>query len=261
MGEMLDEIVQYRHLLFMLTWRDIKIRYKQAVMGFLWAILMPVFIVAAGLIVRVAVAYTSGKPLNFLDCASVAVKALPWAFFIGSIRFSTTSLVSNGNLITKIYFPREVFPISAVLANLFDLSISSTVLIIFLVFSPIHITVYLLWLPLLILLLILFTMAAGMFFSCGNLFFRDVKYIVEVIVTMAIFFTPVFYDASTFGKWGTLLLLNPVAVILESINSVVVLGRPPDPAWLAYAAAWSVLGILSSWTIFHRLEFLFAERI
>ena len=261
MREMLNELIEYRDLLYILTWRDIKIRYKQAAMGFCWAVLLPLCLVGAGLVVRAAVSFTSGKPLNMMDLASVSVKALPWSFFIASLRFATSSLVANNSLITKIYFPRELFPISAMLANLFDFCIASLVLIVFLAFAHIHITVYILWFPLLMLLLILFTTASGMFFACANLFFRDVKYIVEVILTMAIFFTPVFYDASTFGKWAKVLLLNPVAVLLESINSVVVLGRPPDLVWLTYAACWSVFGALFSWFFFHRLEFLFAERI
>jgi lipopolysaccharide transport system permease protein len=261
MREMVNELIEYRELLYILAWRDIKIRYKQAAMGFCWAILLPLCMVGAGIIVRAAISFTSGKHLDMADVASVAVKSLPWSFFIASLRFATISLVANNNLITKIYFPREIFPISAVLANLFDFCIASSVLIVFLIFAKIHITVYILWLPLLLILLILFATASGMFFACANLFFRDVKYIVEVILTLAIFFTPVFYDAATFGKWAKVLFLNPVAVLLESINSVVVLGRPPDPLWIAYAACWSVFGALFSWFFFHRLEFLFAERI
>lgn len=261
MKEMVAELVQYRHLLYILTWRDIKIRYKQSVMGFLWAILMPLLIVAAGIIVKTAAAFMSGKPLQFTDLASVTVKALPWSFFISSIRFSTSSLLANSNLVTKIYFPREVFPISAVLANLFDFAVATCGLTFILLFTGIGVSAHIFWLPFLIFLLISFTIGAGMLLSCANLFFRDVKYIVEVIVTFAIFFTPVFYEAATFGKWKALMLLNPVAVLLESINSVVVMHRTPDLYWLAYAAAWSVGGLFVSWSIFHKAEFLFAERI
>jgi lipopolysaccharide transport system permease protein len=261
MREMLAETIEYRHLLLILAWRDIKIRYKQSVMGILWALLMPILIIASGVIVRLAISFMSGKQVIFADIASITVKALPWSFFISTIRFATSSLVTNSNLITKIYFPREVFPMSAVLANLFDFGIAAGFLAIVLVFSPLHFSLSILWLPLLLILLILFAGAAGMFLACANLFYRDVKYIVEVILTMAIFFTPVFYDISIFGKWGSFLLFNPVAVLLESINSVVVLGHAPNVMWLAYAASWSVFGTLISWTIFHRSEFLFAERI
>src|SRR5271157_5866020 len=101
------ELYRYRELLFMITYRDIKIRYKQSIMGFLWAILMPVLIVGAGVVIRYAYAVASGKPLQTADIASVAVKSLPWAFLSSSIRFSCLSLVTNQNLVTKVYFPKE----------------------------------------------------------------------------------------------------------------------------------------------------------
>lgn len=261
MKEMIQELVQYRYLLFTFTWRDIKIKYKQSVMGFFWAIFMPMMIVAAGILIKKAFSIHSGNPLNLADISSVAVKSLPWAFFVGSIRLATGSLTSNANLITKIYFPRQLCPVSAVLSNLFDFVIASTVLVIILAIVSIGISIHLLWLPLLLGLLILLIVSAALLLSCANLFFRDVKYIVEVFLTFGIFFTPVFYEANMFGKWESVILLNPVACILEAINSVVVLHQAPDPFWLAYSAAWSVFGLLISWSIFHRAEFAFAENI
>lgn len=261
MKTMVLELIQYRHLLMMLTWRDIRIRYKQSVMGFMWAIFMPLLIVAAGIIVKKGISIISGKPLELSDLASITVKALPWSFFIGTIKFSTGSLISNRNLVTKIFFPREVFPLASVLANLFDFGIASMALIVVLGFMGVGISVYLLWVPVLLLFLILFSAGLGMLLSCANLFFRDVKYIVEVILTFAIFFTPVFYEASIFGKWETLLLLNPVGSILECINTVVVLQRPPNYFWLSYAASCGIGLFLLGWNVFHRLEYSFAENI
>src|SRR5262249_3988528 len=101
----------------------------------------------------------------------------------------------------------------------------------------------------------------GLFLACANLFFRDVKYIVEVILTFAIFFTPVFYDAAMFGKWAFLLKINPVGSLLEAINAVTILHRAPDLTWLAYAGVCSGVCLIASWVMFHRAEFLFAERI
>jgi len=105
------------------------------------------------------------------------------------------------------------------------------------------------------------TAGFGIILSCANLFYRDVKYIVEVIVTFAIFFTPVFYEAKAFGKWETLLMLNPVGTILESMSLAIVHHRSPDPFWLAYASLWAFGGFLLSWYVFHRSEHLFAENI
>jgi ABC-type polysaccharide/polyol phosphate export permease len=123
------------------------------------------------------------------------------------------------------------------------------------------VSVYLLWFPVLLLLLILFTTALGMFLSCANLFFRDVKYLVDVFLTFGILFTPVFYDARMVGKWAPLLLLNPVGTILEAMNDVVVRHAAPDYGWLAYAVAWAVLGFLAAWKVFHSAEASFAESI
>jgi len=258
---MVQELIQYRHLLMMLTWRDIKIRYKQSVMGFLWAIFMPLLIVAAGIIVKKGISIVSGKPMDLADLASITVKALPWSFFIGTVRFSTSSLVSNRNLVEKIYFPREVFPLASVLANLFDFGIASIATIVILGFMGVGVSVHILWVPLLLLSLVLFSAGLGMLMSCANLFFRDVKYLVEVILTFAIFFTPVFYEASLFGKWETLLLLNPVGAILECVNAVAVLHQSPNYFWMSYAASWGIGLFLISWNIFHRLEYSFAENI
>lgn len=258
---MIQELIQYRQLLYTLTWRDVKIKYKQSVMGFFWAIFMPMMIVAAGILVKKAFSILSGNPMDLSQIASVSVKALPWAFFVGSIRFATNSLTGNMNLVTKIYFPREVFPLSATLANLFDFGVASGVLIIILTIARIGVSIHLLWLPLLLILLILITAGLGMILACANLFFRDVKYIVEVILTFGIFFTPVFYEAEMFGKWAPVLLLNPIGAVLEAINDIVVFHQAPNMYWLGYSALWAVFGFLLAWNIFHRAEYAFAENI
>ena len=118
------QLLRSKDLLYMLTWRDVRVRYKQSVMGFFWAILMPLLIVSSGILVRIATATYSGSTVSKADLGSVMIRAVAWAFFIAGIRFSTNSLIGNPNLVTKIAFPKEVFPISAVLANLIDLSIS-----------------------------------------------------------------------------------------------------------------------------------------
>lgn len=259
--QLFKDLSQYRELLLMLTERDIKIRYKQSVMGFAWAVLMPILIVGSGLIVMVAFSAVSGKPINKIDVLSVSVKAVPWAFFVGAIRFATSSLIMNKELVTKIYFPREILPLAAILANLFDFAVAGGVLAIILLFSGIGASIQLLWVPVLLVLLILFSAGLGILLACANLFFRDVKYLVEVILTYGIFFTPVFYSSSTLGKWGPLLLLNPVGPILEGLRDAIVIHKAPNLGWLSYAAVWACLGYLISWKIFQRAERSFAESI
>lgn len=253
------ELIQRRDLLYMLVWREIKVKYKQSVMGFMWAILMPTLIVSAGVIVKYAFASLSGKPLDHNDVASVAVRSVPWAFFVASIRFASTSLVSNANLVAKIYMPRVIFPLASVASQLFDLAIASALLAIFLVATGTHASIHWLWLPPLLLVMILFVSGISVLLAAAALFFRDVKYIVEVIITFAIFFTPVFYDVSTFGKYSRLLLLNPVAPLLEGIAAAV-LGRPMTLLpWIGYSVAASVTVAFGALTFFRRAEPYFAE--
>jgi homopolymeric O-antigen transport system permease protein len=261
MLEAIKELIQYRHLLFTLTWREIRIRYKETVMGFLWAILMPMMVVAAGILVRKAFSVISGKPMEYQAVVSVMVKSLPWAFFAGSIRSATNSLLANSNLVTKIYFPREVFPFASVLAQLFDFAVATSLLVVLIAFGGLSIGIQILWLPVLLLLLILLTAGWGLFLSCATLFFRDVKYIVEIVMTFAILFTPVFYDAAMFGEWSRVILLNPVGSLLEAINDVVVLNHAPNPYWLFYAASWALGSFSLAWLIFDKAEPAFAESI
>jgi lipopolysaccharide transport system permease protein len=255
------ELIKYRELLYMITWRDIHIKYKQSVMGFMWAILMPMFIIAVGILVRFGIAKFSGKPLEMEQIVTVSVKSIPWAFFISSVTFATSCLVGNVNLVTKIYFPKEIFPLSAVLSNLFDFIVASCALFVFLAFIRIGVSLYLLWVLPLLLILILFAMALGLFLSAANLFFRDVKYLVNVITNFAIFFTPVFYDSRLAGKWEWLLMLNPVAPLLEGLNSCIVLHSSPNGYWIFYSAFVSVLGFYFALTFFKDLEAKFAEYI
>jgi len=261
MIEAIKEILKYRDLLMMLTLRDIRIRYKQAAMGFIWAIFMPMVAVSAGIFIKKAMAVVSGETVDMLGIVSIAVKVLPWTLFISSIRFAVQSLVGNRDLVTKIYFPRAVLPLASVLACLFDFSISVCVLIVILTINKLGISIYLLYVPLILFFLILLTTGLGLLLAASNLFFRDVKYVVEVILMFGIFYTPVFYSASQMGNWQTLLLLNPMGSLLEAINNVVVLKQGPDLYWLSYSGGVSVLIFYLGAIIFRKQEPLFAENI
>lgn len=277
--EVVDDLLRYRNLLFQLTLRDIRIRYKQAVIGFGWGLFMPCLIILSGVLVRAAMAQVSGTALDTAAVAGIATKALPWGFFVGAISFATASLTGNSNLVTKIYFPREVLPLSAVLATGFDTLIGTAALVVALPFIGGTFSTALLWVPVLALLLFLFTVGASLFLSCANLFFRDVKYIVQILLTFGIFFTPVFFDAAMFGPRGVLIvMLNPLAPILEGLRLSVVHGHhllTPlvevtargqevlvwSPWYLGYSALWAVLMPLGSAWFFHRSEFVFAEYV
>ena len=248
-------------LMIVLTSRDIKIKYKQSAMGLLWAVFMPAIIVVAGMLIRVAMAKMSGTPLSPDSLASISVKAIPWAFFVSAIRFATNSLATNASLVTKINCPRIAFPAAAVLSALFDFLVALVPLAAVLAWSGITPGYALVWVLPQIFLLVLLVSGLGIALAAANLFFRDVKYIVEVVLTFAIFFTPVFYEVDMIGEWGFWILLNPVAPLLEGLRSAVVLNAAPDAIWLLYSAVTSVLAFAGGWGLFHRLEPAFADNV
>lgn len=278
--EMIRELVDFRELLWRMVWRDIRIRYKQAVMGLGWALLMPLMIVAAGCLVKLALAYAGGNSVDLPRVAGMSVKALGWAFFAGALGFAANSLTGNMQLVTKVYFPREVFPLSAVITQAVDMLLGAAFLSLLLFFFAGTVWTWnVLWAVPLTLVLVLLTAAASLILSCGNVFYRDVKYIVQVILTFGIFFTPVFYEPEVFGPHGAILMmLNPLSPVLEGLRLAVIEGHnllePLSwtdragaaiavwrPWYAAYSALWAVVGFLGAWRLFHKLEFLFAEYI
>jgi ABC-type polysaccharide/polyol phosphate export permease len=279
MAEVARDFWQYRELLYQLTRRDIRIRYKQAAMGFGWAIFMPIFVVAAGVLVRFAMANLSGSHLDLGGVAGLVVKSLPWSFFVGSLGFAAAALVGNSNLVSKVYFPREILPLSVMLAQGFDTLIGGVAVAIMLLAAGIRPSLAALWVVPLVVMLLALTLGVGFFVACTNLFYRDVKYIVQVLVTFGIFLTPVFFEPAMFGPLGSkVMMLNPLAPILEGLRlSVVAHHNLLEPltvvsakgvevlAWtpwyLAYGAAVSLLALVGSALLFHRLERLFAEYV
>ena len=248
-------------LLLMLTSREIMIRYKQSVMGVLWALFMPALVICAGLVVRSAMSHLTGTPLAADAVAAMTVKALPWAFFISAIRLATNSLTSNSNLVTRARCPRIVFPLSAILSALFDLAVAVVPLVVVLVVLGTPLSLQLLWVVPLLLLLVALVAGLGIGLATANLFYRDVKYIVEVVLMFAIFFTPVLFEARMLGSWQVWLWLNPVTPILEGLYSVIVHAQAPSFVWLGYSAIVSALLFAGSLLLFFRLEPSFADNI
>jgi ABC-type polysaccharide/polyol phosphate export permease len=165
------------------------------------------------------------------------------------------------NLVTKVYLPKEIFPIAAVLASLFDCFVAAGGLLVVLVAMRIGWSANLLWTPVLILSLVILVTGVDMIVSAASLFFRDVKYIVEVVLTFGVFFTPVFYDIRMLGRNGKWLLLNPIAPIVDGLGSCVAHHQPPQLIWVAYSFAIGVIALLGGYAFFKHLEGAFAESI
>ena len=266
------ELYAYRELLFAMTYRDIRVKYKQAVMGMLWAFFLPVLAISSGIVFRLAMAYFSGQSPQLRDMVGVMVKSVPWLLFAGIVGSSSNSLVGSIGLITKIYFPREIVPVSSLLSSLFDFVISLTGLVVILAviyfFSsnaqpPIAVGWSLLWVPVLLAMLVFLAAGLGLFLACANLFLRDVKYIVQVVLQFGIFFSLVYFTYEELGQWGWILLINPVAPILEGLRTAAIDGAidPTLLPWLGYSAVVTLVGFMAACAIFERAEYLFAEYI
>jgi lipopolysaccharide transport system permease protein len=256
--EMVGEQIQYRELLFQMTRRDLLLRYKQTVMGFGWAVFMPLVNTAVFSVIftRVAPLETSVPYPLFAYCGLWV-----WNFFASALRFSVTSLTSNSNLVSKVYFPREIFPFSSVIVCFVDFAVGSVVLIALMLWYHVPVGAGLLWLPLVMGVNLIFTAAVALLISMANLFFRDVKYLFEVLITIWMFGSSVVYPIDRIGGvLGAALRLNPMTAIIDSYRSTILLGAAPTVAF-GFATVVSLLLLFGGWVLFHRLEFEFAESI
>jgi lipopolysaccharide transport system permease protein len=258
--ELLYEQIEYRELLAQMTRRDLLLRYKQTVMGFGWAIFMPLVntIVFSIIFTRVARVDVGVPYPVFAYCG-----LLPWNFFASSVRFSVTSLTSNTNLVTKVYFPREIFPFSAVLVGIVDFFVGFTVLLLMMLYYRVPFTPWILFLPVVLAVQATFTAGAALFFAMANLFYRDVKYLFEIVITLWMFLTSVIYPVELVGgRLGWLLgIVNPMSPIIDAYRSILIKGTPPNMISLGWAASISVVFLMAAWVSFHRSEFTFAENI
>jgi len=257
--EMIHEQFQYRELLFQMTKRDLMLRYKQSVMGFGWAIFMPLInTVVFTLILNRAVPIDTGMPYPLFAFTGLLV----WNFFASSLKFAVNSMTTNVSLVTKVYFPREIFPFSAVIVCLVDFAVASIVLVVLMLWYRVVPTWQILWLPLVVLIHIAFTTGVALLLSMSNLFYRDVKYLFEIVVTVWMFATSVLYPVDQIGGTiGTIMRLNPMTPIVDAYRDVLIRGRMPFTPELLTAAAFSLLTLSLAWLYFHRAEFQFAENI
>jgi len=255
--EMFREQVEYRELLTQMTKRDLLLRYKQTIMGFGWAVFMPLVNTAVFSVIFTRVApIDTGVPYPLFAFCGLLV----WNFTASSLRFGVNSLTSNTNLVTKVYFPREIFPFSALIVCLVDFAVGSVVLVALMTYYRIAPGTTIVFLPIVLLVQIAFTASLSLLLAMANLFFRDVKYLFEVVITVWMFATSVLYPVQILGgRIGRLALLNPMTAIIDAYRAVLFFGRSPfDPPFLI-AAAISCLCLLVSWVTFHRAEFRFAE--
>ncbi len=254
----LNELWEYRELLYFLTWRDIKVRYKQTVLGAAWAIIQPFF---AMVIFSVFFGHLARIPSDGLPYPIFAYCALlPWQLFAHALGQSGNSLVANQSLITRVYFPRLVIPISAVLAGLVDFAVAFVVLLGMMLYYGIIPTAAILTLPLFILLAVATALAVGLWLSALNVEYRDVRYTIPFLTQFWLFATPVAYPSSLVPeRWRALYGINPLAGVVEGFRWAL-LGRAgaPDPL-IAVSLVAVVLLLIGGLYYFRRMERTFAD--
>jgi lipopolysaccharide transport system permease protein len=255
----LRDLWAYRELLYFLIWRDIKVRYKQTLLGAAWAVIQPlvtmlIFTYFFGKLARVP---TDGAPYPIFFYTGL----LLWTFFSNGVTGGANSLIGNSNLITKVYFPRLIIPSAAVGAGLLDFAIAAVLLVGMLVYYGFSVTwAYLMILPLIV-LTTLFALGVGIWLSALNVRYRDVRYALPFLIQVWFFLTPIIYPSSLVPEqWRWLLALNPLAGIVESFRAAL-FGRELSWAALAYSGGGAVIMLVYSSYIFRRMERSFAEFI
>jgi lipopolysaccharide transport system permease protein len=258
-GEILHEQYEYRELLFQMSKRDLLLRYKQTVMGFAWAVFMPLVNTAIFSVIFMRVAPIDvGVPYPLFAFCGL----LTWNFFASALRFSVVSLTSNAALVTKVYFPREIFPISAILVCLVDSAVAAVVLLGLMIYYQVGVTAVLFFLPVVMAVHLAFTIGVSLLLAMGNLFYRDVKYVFEIAISVWMFATSVVYPVSLVGgRTEQIMRINPMTPIIDAYRDVLILGKLPPVGSFSAVAVVALLVLCIGGLVFHRAEFSFAENV
>jgi len=253
----LNDLWQYRDLLYILTLRDIKVRYKQTYLGILWAVIQPLFmmIIFTAFFGRLAGIPSDGIPYPLFVYAGL----LPWIFFSNALNSSGNSLVGNSSLITKVYFPRMIIPISAVASGLIDVLISFGLLLLLMLYYGIGFSPNIMMLPILTLLTALLATAIGMWMSALNVKYRDIRYALPFLIQLWMFATPIIYPSSLIpDKWRWLFILNPLTGLIEGYRSAI-FGTPFDFVGLGVSIFIIFAALIYSAYTFRQMERGFAD--
>lgn len=261
----LRDLWAYRELFYFMTWRDIKVRYKQAVLGIAWAILQPllttvIFTIIFGRLAKLSP--DAGIPAAYYP-VFVFAALMPWQLFQGALQRSSVSLVGNANLLTKVYFPRLIIPVSSVAAGLVDFGFSFLVLLGMMVYFGVPITTRVLWLPLLVLLALMTALSVGLWLSALNVQYRDVQHMVPFLLQAWMYASPVVYSIDmipAYGPWRIIYGLNPMTGVIQGFRWALVGGQPPSTLLLISMGMVLVL-LISGLFYFRRMERTFADMV
>lgn len=240
--------------------REITVRYKQSILGYAWVIINPLFQILV--ISFVFSTFLRVPPVGVPFIIFISVALLPWTFFSTSVTSSTNSLVNNSTLITKIYFPREILIYSTILAKMVDFALSLVILVGLIIFFQIPINLYIIWVPIILLIQIVFTTGISLILSALNLFYRDIQYILTLILTLWFYVTPIAYPTEVIPeKFKLIFSLNPMAVIVNAYREVIIGQGNPNINSLMIALITSIAIFIFSFIIFKKLEKSFADYV
>ena len=254
----LKEIWQYSELLYFLTKRDIKVRYKQTVLGGLWAIIQPftTMVVFTFFFGRLAKIPSDGMPYPIFVYAAL----LPWTYFANAVSTSGNSLVGSAHLITKIYFPRLIVPVSAALGGLLDLFIALFILLGLIIWYKVILGPGILLFPFLLILTFLCAVGVGLWLSALNVQYRDIRYVIPFLIQIWMFLSPVIYPVSMAkGKYFYLLLFNPMSGVIKAYRASILGHQPIDWGMLGLSTALIFFILISGLFYFRRMERVFAD--
>jgi lipopolysaccharide transport system permease protein len=256
----LRDVWEYRELLYFLVWRDIKVRYKQTALGAAWAIIQPFFtmVVFSLFFGRLAKVPSDGIPYPIFSFAAL----VPWTFFANGLSQASNSLVGSSNLITKVYFPRLVIPLSTVASGIIDFALSFLVLLAMMGYYRVTPGRNIVWLPLFLLLALVTSLGVGLWLSALNVEYRDVRYVVPFITQFWMFATPIAYPSSLLSEpWRTLYGLNPMVGVVEGFRwALLGTNTRPGPA-IAVSSAAALVILVGGALYFKRMERNFADII
>lgn len=254
----LHDLWEYRELLYFLTWRDIKVRYKQTVLGAAWAIIQPFFtmVIFSLFFGRLAKVPSDGIPYPIFSYAAL----VPWTFFANGLNLASNSLVSSANLIKKVYFPRLAMPIATVLSGVVDFVLAFIVLIGMMLYYGMFPTANVIWLPFLLFLALMTSLGVSLWLSAMNVQFRDVKYTIPFLTQFWLFATPIAYPSSLLSEpWRTLYAINPMVGVVEGFRWAL-LGTETAPGPIVVVSFLAALALLTSGAYyFRRMEKTFAD--
>jgi lipopolysaccharide transport system permease protein len=254
----LRDLWEYRELLYFLIWRDIKVRYKQTILGAAWAIIQPFFTMV---VFSLFFGKLANMPSDEIPYPIFSYAALvPWTFFANGLNTASTSLVASANLIRKVYFPRLVVPVAAMLSGVVDFGLAFVVLLGMMLFYEIVPTGAVVWLPLLLLLALVTALGVGLWLTAMNVQFRDVRYAVPFLINAWMFATPIAYPSSLLEEpWRTLYGINPMVGVIEGFRWAL-LGTETAPGPIIVVSGLVAVGLLVSGAYyFRRMEKTFAD--